>query len=214
MGVCVKSAGSIRHKISQIRYRHLKKRLEAELRPVPGNCAYNAVIPQPVLPTGQTHNGVPVGIPVSTGGGSPVGLGICMFGAGDLTKWKPTFCDEQVDGGLRAKKCSDFCPRRSKEQVKEAFAQELQEMSLAEVAYNYPDLAALIWVLDESDLPTLDAAEEPQEAPASEPTPSPAPVQAAVESVATSPEPREEFLPATVERKQTWWSRLLGGVWP
>jgi len=215
----VKSAGSIRHKISQIRYRHLKKRLETELRQVPGNCVYNAVIPPPTLPTGQTPNGVPVGVPLSGG----EGFGICMFGAGDIAKWKPTFCDEQVDGGTRAKKCSDFCPRRSKEQVKDDFAQELQRMTLAEVAYNYPDLAALIWVLDESDLPPL-GTEESVEAPASEPTPPPPPTQqvpvvappgpVAVEAEVLPLEPATGFLPAAVEPKTTWWSRLLGGVWP
>lgn len=208
----MKSAGSIRHKISQIRYRHLKKRLETELRQVPGNCAYNAVIPQPSIPTGLRHNGTPIGAPLPTGADSPVGYGLCMFGAGDLSKWTPTFCDEQVDGGVRAKKCKDFCPRRSKEQVKEAFAQELQEMTLAEVAYHYPDLAALIWVLDESDLPPLEAPDEEDADTASPPVvemPPETPPEPAV-----APAASEELLPVPVERKSTWWSRLLGGGWP
>lgn len=208
----MKSAGSIRHKISQIRYRHLKKRLELELRQVPGNCAYNAVVPPPTLPTGQSINGLALGVPLATGDG----FGLCMFGAGDLSKWTPTFCDEQVDGGLRAKKCSDFCPRRSKDQIKEVFAQELQEMTLAEVAYNYPDLAALIWVLDESDLPPLDAVEEAVADPIKsvEVTPEPPPVVPDPPVVLEPSEPAEDSLPALVDRKPTWWSRLLGGVWP
>jgi len=197
----VKSAGSIRHKISQIRYRHLKKRLEAELRKVPGNCTYNAVIPIP----SQMHSEKNVESPSK---GDNLGFGICMLGADELDKWKPTFCDDRVDGGLRAKKCSVFCPRHTKEQVKAAFISELQEMTLAEVAYNYPDLAALIWVLDEADLPAMDSAEEEDlgvEPPKNTP-------EQHLESRVVFFEPTQDFLPEPVSRKTTWWSRLLG-VW-
>jgi hypothetical protein len=218
----LKSAGAIRHKINQIRFRHLKKRLEAELRQTPGNCAFNVTVPQPILPTGQFHNGTPIGVPLPTGDPSPVGFGLCLFGAGDIVKWKPTFCDEQVDGGLRAKKCSDFCPRRAKEQVKAEFARELGEMSLAEVAYNYPDLAALIWVLDATDLPmegTSDmepSLEEParlMEEPArlmEERPVVPPVVEPEVLAPTETPAPTVE-LPEVVPPK-TWWSRLIGGV--
>ena len=98
----MRSAGAIRHKISQIRYRHLKKRLEADLRQVPGNCGYNVALPQ-------------AGSEAPTSASS--GYAICLYGVSDAATWRPTFCDERIDGGRRAKKCDVFCPRRSKEEI-------------------------------------------------------------------------------------------------
>lgn len=122
----MKSAGAVRHKLMQVRFRHLKKRLEADLRQVSTNCRFNA-----------------------TGLGD--GPALCLYGAADPESWVATACDEQFDGGDRARRCSLFCPRRDKAQVKDDFGKEIDEMSLPEVAARYPDMAALIWVLDEGD---------------------------------------------------------------
>jgi len=218
----VKSAGTIRHKINQIRYRHLKKRLEAELRQAPSNCQFNVVIPPPLLPTGLKVNGVEGGIPAVEQ--TPVGFAVCMHGAGDVTSWKPSFCDDQVDGGARARKCTLFCSRKTKEQVKADFAGELGGMSLAEVAYSYPDLAALIWVLDESDVPgtatdSVATDEEPEVAPKPPlPPPPPTEPEAAVQEATVVPAPTVELPAPSVElplvvQPRPWWARLLGGVW-
>lgn len=212
----MKSAGAVKHKLNQVRFRHQKKRIEAELRRVPGNCLYNATVPAPTLPSGfkvAGENGqmLDVGVPVPVADPNPVGLGICLHGAGDPTTWKPTFCDENIDGGARAKKCDLFCPRKSKEQVKEEFARELEGMTFAEVAYRYPDMAALVWVLDEDDLPTV--PEEPQHPESAAEAPAP-PVQVRNPE---PPEARETTALAIPTARQVepeparpWWARWLG----
>lgn len=129
----MKSIGAIKHKLNQVRFRHLKKRLELDLKQVPCNCIYNVSIPQMEESVSE-------------------GYTVCMFGAGDILNWKPSFCDERLDAGLRARSCPSFCSRRTKEDVKKEFQQDLEQMSLPEVAYHYPDMAALLWVLDASDI--------------------------------------------------------------
>lgn len=140
----MKSTGAIKHKINQIRYRHLKKRLSRDLRCTSGNCAHN-------LTVGEAEDGP----------------AICGLGRQDPT-WRPTFCDARLDNGARAQGCPHFKLKVDKHQVKSDFVQELQEMSLAEIAYLYPDLAALLWVLED---PNLDHSEEGVESPQSDPTP-------------------------------------------
>jgi hypothetical protein len=212
----VKSAGAIRHKINQIRYRYLKKRLEDELCQLPGKCAYNAVIPAPTVPAGMKVNGIEVRTPININGSSAVGLGICLYGAGDVATWKPSFCDESIDFGDRAKKCSLFCPRKTKDEVKAAFSQEIEVMTLAEIAYNYPDLAALIWVLDETDV-LKDAIDQVE--PVVEPPPVAAPPPP-VPPVVSEPDPDPDTvvpmpnvqLPVLVDQPRPWWAKFLGSA--
>lgn len=153
----MRSPGAIRHKLNQVRYRYLKKRIDADLRPAPGNCTFNA-------PMGED------------------GHALCLFGAGDPQTWKPSFCDERLDGGVRAKSCSMFCARRTKEQVKDEFEAEFNTFTIADVAYRYPDMAALIWVLGE---------DSPEVPPA-----------AGTEPASSTALAVEEPLP--------WWKRFLG----
>lgn len=153
----MRSPGAIRHKLNQVRYRYLKKRIETELRPVPGNCTFNA-------PMGDE------------------GHALCLFGAGSPQTWKPSFCDERLDGGARAKGCSMFCARRTKDQVKDEFETEFNTFTIADVAYRYPDMAALIWVLGE------DAPEE-------------AATPATTGTTSTA---------LTVEEPLPWWKRIMG----
>jgi hypothetical protein len=188
----VKSAGAIKHKLNQVRFRHMKKRIEAELRRAPGNCTFNAVVQPPTSPDGEVRNG------------HGFGVGLCLYGAGDPSTWKPTFCDERVDGGARAKDCGLFCPRKSKDRVKEEFRRELDGMTLPEVAFRYPDMAALIWVLDEEDIPEVEADEGDREdtPPSEDETPEPV--------AAIAPPPQTELVPVAPERRP-WWARWILG---
>lgn len=183
----MKTAGAIKHKLNQVRFRYLKKRLDAELRQAPANCKYN--------------------VPVPVEDDLTVGMGMCLYGAGDVSSWKPSFCDERLDDGERARACSLFCPRRSKDEVKDDFKHALEGMSLPEVAFQYPDMAALIWVLDEEDV----TSEEPVEGttssngvadhPVSEPHPHAPP---------TPHVPPLQGSPVEQEEKRPWWARWLG----
>lgn len=130
----MKQEGTIRHKLKQVIYRYLQDQIRQGLRQEPQNCKYNATLPSEVT------------------GDEPVA--VCLFGADNPQTWVPSICDANVDGGQRAAHCSVFCLRRSKEQIKESFKKELKSMSVADMAFNYPDITALRWVLDDSeDLP-------------------------------------------------------------
>lgn len=166
----MKSAGTVRHKLTQVRFRYLKKRLEMELQQAPGNCRFNAELPDD-------------------------GYSICVYGAESTDTWVASYCDVRIDQGARAQSCSTFCHRRSKEQIKEEFGRELNAMSLPEVAARWPDMAALIWVLD--------GEEPPQE------------VESAIISAPTiETQSTDAGAPAAsvnIETVRPWWKRLLAG---
>ena len=149
----MKTVGTIKHKINQVRYRHLKRQLEAELGQEPQNCLYNAELPDHAVPASSTHRGAPAHKPLS----------ICLYGADDPKTWRHTVCDERADEGARAKKCEMFCARRTKDEVKRDFYTDLAAMTLPEVAYQYPDMAALLWVLDASDVDIPPGQDDPSD---------------------------------------------------
>lgn len=188
----MKTSGAIKHKLNQVRFRHMKKRIESELRQSPGNCLYNAVVPPPPGVKGAQ------------------GVSLCLYGAGEPTTWEPTFCDERVDGGERAKGCSTFCAIRTLDEVKEDFRQDLEKMTFPEVAAVFPDMAALIWVLGEEDVPV--APEVRVEAPPTVETP----LISSVETPLMPSEPvsestsleNEDFVPE--KQNRPWWSRWFG----
>ena len=163
------------HKFKQVRFRYLKKRLEAELRQAPGNCRYNVNPP----PYGD------VAVPPA----------LCLYGAEDPTTWVPRVCDERVDKGECARACGTFCPRRTKEEIKEDFRVKLSRMTLPEVAFNYPDMAALLWVLDLENGMADGETSDPEPEVAPEPTP----VSVVLEEGFNTP----KVIP--------WYRRILGG---
>jgi hypothetical protein len=205
----MKSIGAIKHKLNQVRFRHLKRRLEAELRPAPGNCAYNAVLPKYHAVKGPATEHPSVGV--------------CMLEARQAKAHVVSYCDDRVDGGKRAAECKSFCPRLAKEDIKVDFQQKLEAMTLPEVAYHYPDMAALIWVLDASDLsspdepvadPPDDEPKTQEEAPLPEEAAPSLPVESG-ESPATIEEPvpvvvQEEEEAPVVQPAKPWYARLLG----
>lgn len=120
----MRSEGAIRHKLKQVKFRHLKARLQETLGRRPTNCQFN---------------------------GSPPGaqLRVCMYGCHEPSKWQAVVCDERQDGLEQASTCPYFQPVSTKEAVKADFHRELGGMTLPQIAYHYPDLAALLWVLGE-----------------------------------------------------------------
>jgi hypothetical protein len=177
----VKSEGAIRHKISQIQYRHLKRRLKQSLRVAPSNCVHNL---KAVAPDGTEY-------------------GICSLGMRDDPEWQPTFCDEEMDKGERARNCEYFCLKHTKESVKQDFYDELAGMSLVEIAVNYPDLAPLVWAL-EDEVPIPDDVE-----PDSFTDEAPLPVEIVHEWQTADPTPS---VPSTIDSNwlrtiiRRWWS--------
>lgn len=194
----MKTVGAIKHKLNQVRFRYLKKCLEAELRQSPCNCRYNVAAPSYVP------------------GNDPPWL--CLYGAEDPLTWVASICDERFDQGARARECPVFCAKRTKDEVKAEFQQKLDAMTLPEVAFHYPDMAALIWVLDVEDVGVPE--EVPVPPPPVEvvvvPDEEVLPVEAVVRDMKPS-EIRETVnlpvvadVPKPEEKKTPWYYRLLG----
>lgn len=58
-------------------------------------------------------------------------------------------------GKERAAQCPYFEFSRTKDQIKQDFEAFVMQADLAEIAYQYPDMAALMWVLGEEERPLL-----------------------------------------------------------
>lgn len=123
----MKEAGAIRHKLKQVRFRYLKKRLEDSLCQEPHNCVYNTPIDSPE-------------------GGT---VCICRKFLGEGRS--DVICDIKHPGTtpIRAHECSLFVLKQDKETIKEGFREFLTTAQLHEIAIEFPDLAALLWVLQE-----------------------------------------------------------------
>lgn len=119
----MKSEGSVRHKLKQVRFRYMKKELEQTLSVCSRNCMWNRT--------------------VSVGTTS---VGMCGHQA-----YANTLCDDNASEGAIPNQCPEYKPRFSKSEVKDAFYGQLQNSTLPEIAYRYPDMAALLWVLSEDD---------------------------------------------------------------
>jgi len=126
----MRTEADIRQKLKQVQYRHLKKLLEANFRQRPCNCAYNEVH----LPRNSHH-------------GKPVGL--CMFSAEDPEDWQGVICDEELGGVALARECNLFRPHKTKLEIKAEFHDLMTNADIGTVAAQYPDIAAMMWVLDE-----------------------------------------------------------------
>lgn len=125
----MKKAGAIRHKLKQAAYRHLKRRLEAELRPHPDNCVHNQLLHHPKI---------------ISQGGSPTGICVCPD-----QEPADRLCDIAWGGIGRAQKCPLFLAPTDKDSIKDSFRDFLASAALPQIAAEYPDLAALLWVLED-----------------------------------------------------------------
>lgn len=123
----MKREAEIRHKAQQVAYRHLKKRLEANFRPAPDTCV------------NQRH----------LAGATGVVIGICGL---DRGLDGAVLCDGRVPACCAmARRCPLWVPKQSKADVKADFQAILAQGRVA-VALEFPDLAALTWVLDDADI--------------------------------------------------------------
>ena len=126
----MKSEGKLKQKLKQVRFRHLKKRIEISLKQVPHNCVHN-----------EKH------VVLNSEDPNPVGL--CMYNSDTPEEWGGVICDGEIRGCLeQAQGCPFFVARKSKAAVTEEF-QELMDGDVGVLASEYPDIAALQWALDD-----------------------------------------------------------------
>lgn len=131
----MKSRKEIKTKLAQVRYRHLKKALRTGLSRKPENCMHNAKLGQGSKPDSPR-------------------VGVCMFGVEEGAGPRGV-CDECFGGRNRAAECDDFEVIRDASEIRKDFEGFLNEASKGEIAFHYPDMAALMWAL--GDHPSLDS---------------------------------------------------------
>ena len=138
----MKTEGQVRHKLQQVTYRHLQRTVRKALSCRPENCIHNGSV---TLPTGEVR--------------------FCNVIEVDGSKVP---CDEAFGGLEQASRCPQFALKNSKESVQEEFAHFLKTSDVATIAARYPDVAALLWVIDAS-VPFVAPAVDPD--PPSPPAP-------------------------------------------
>lgn len=129
----MKSLGAVKHQLSQVIFRHVKRQLRDNFKQIPESCKFNKGV------------GVPGGCVV----------GVCFYGDPP----RKVLCDSALlDGTTQARDCPYWQPIRSKETVKKELQKLLLQGDRGVIASQYPDIAALLWVLDtDEDHDSLEA---------------------------------------------------------
>lgn len=131
----MKTRGQIEQQLKQVIYRHLQKRLRANFKQTPQTCRHNQV-----LDLG--------------GNGTLAGVGVCCFTEDGIPRG--VVCDTRADDGARARDCIIWEEARSKADVKAEFQAVLDSGNPGIIAAQFPDVAALLWVLEEPGALTLE----------------------------------------------------------
>lgn len=118
----MKTEGQVRQQLKQVLFRHLQKRTKTAFRRIPETCANNE------------RSGK---------------FGFCGLFAKDGAS---VVCDSDVDGGVeRAKACPHWKAKRTRAELKDDFKELVKSGDKGRIASQYPDVAALLWVLDGFD---------------------------------------------------------------
>lgn len=131
----MRTEGQVKQKLKQVLFRHLKRVLAEGLKQVPENCLYNR---QPSkFPRMSPIDGLPR---------------VCIH-----AERAGAVCDISHEKSLDFKGCPFFTPAKSKELLKQDFVR-LARSPRDVVAETMPDVAALMWVLDqETGVPASEA---------------------------------------------------------
>lgn len=134
----MKPESKIRQKLKQAKFRHSKKYISTHMKQKCYNCVYNK--------------------PLTLKEGSEV-VRVCMYGYPD--DWNNVICDEELED--HSKDCA-FFKTLTAEELKDEFDTFLKTSPLDLIGSQYPDLAALLWVLDQEGLEEVesDAVELPE----------------------------------------------------
>lgn len=125
----MRDEATIRQKFKQVCFRHLKKLLKDNFRRQPPTCLYNKMVP--------------------VGGDHTRQVGFCSH---PEVKNRP-ICDVRVEGCAEAaRECPRWKARQDKERIKKVFYDLINSKERGKVAAEYPDVAALLWVMDEPDV--------------------------------------------------------------
>ncbi len=138
----MKGEGQVRQKLKQVLYRHRKEFLREHLLRRPDNCKHNSVVHLPV----QVSNRALVHV--------------CSLVSQD-GEWNNRVCDSLLGGDRQASQCPHYACRNTAEGLKAEFNERIglggSAVEIGRIAQDYPDAAALMWVLSPSpeDTPTV-----------------------------------------------------------
>lgn len=148
----MKTEGQVRHKLQQVTYRHLQRTIRTKLSRRPENCTHNRRVKLPVVDDS---------------------IRFCAVRKDD--DGDALVCDECHDGIEQASRCPAFECLFTKDDVKADFTEFLRGSDVATIAAEYPDVAALLWTLDDADPVPLDVGADPD--PPKDPKPPSPPYQ-------------------------------------
>ena len=146
----MKSEFEIRNRLKNLRIRYTKKFIEKSQKQLPHNCVFNYEHFERII-----DDRVPIEYELSPRINKtlvmiqpelPVRL--CTYGSENLTKWNGDIICDSEDV---SKNCSWFKSKKSEEEAIEEFKQLVSNDDL--VFKNYPDIAAIQWVLGEKSKP-------------------------------------------------------------
>ena len=112
---------TVQQKLKQVIYRHLQRILRDNFKRRPSSCRFN-----------RTYGDNNVGVCVFRLDGEPRGA----------------HCDIRFGGEPSAKDCPWFEPRQSRDEIKVEFRALLNQSSRGVIAAAFPEVMALLWVLD------------------------------------------------------------------
>lgn len=126
----MKTKGSIKHKLKQVRHRLLQKAIRNSLSKKPCNCKHSGLV---------------------RGNCSEPLFYVCLLDADTPQEWEGTICDPSIPNT-----CPFFKPYKEREEIEESFNAKfdslLKEGDMGKLASFYPDVAALVWVLSEEEI--------------------------------------------------------------
>lgn len=134
----MKKAGEVGQKLKQVKYRHIKRELEKLLEKKSVNCRFNYFL----KPGTQNENKL-----------------INLLGGGVYTCKCPDLdsriCDNRLEDKDSANTCPYFSLRHDKDKIKESLKDFFKDRSVSEIAIRFPDVASLLWVLEDDDYELL-----------------------------------------------------------
>lgn len=129
----MKTESEIRQKLKQVLYRHRKNYVQKGLSRLPENCEHNRV----------------VRLPVHTGNRATIR--VCGY-IGEDGETNDRVCDSTMAGDVQAQECPFFECVKTATELKEEFKSKMglgdEVVPIGAVAKEYPDVAALKWVMD------------------------------------------------------------------
>ena len=128
----MRSEGQVRHQLKQVIYRHRQYLLRENFRKLPERCRHNVEAQKQTFP-----------------------IRICGY----PTETRPKFyvCDPRLDWCVeQARVCRWWEACKTREEIKNEFQRLITSPDRGPLAAAFPDIAALMWVLDNSAVEQVD----------------------------------------------------------